>query len=321
MRKLPVFQSFKEVYSGVFAHFFELLRVAWLPLAISLLISALASWWLLQYLQAVPVLTASEMGGLSQEDAKAVQAAQMVAFLKMMPWVSASLFLQFIVMSAVAVGFHRFVLLGERHRGWGGTGFGFGRNELVYIWSMIKIGFVGLIAVLVLTIALGMIVGGALFVGGTMDAGASGLTPALIGTILGYVVIAVVLLFVMSRLSIVLPHVALGNPSRIRFIWNTTKGNSWRLAAFFALVALCAALASAIAVAPLDLLLGIPLMATQETVRDLAASPWKFALRFVVSIPLTLAWAMLTVTMLSVAYREIVGLPADGVAASEAAPA
>lgn len=72
---------------------------------------------------------------------------------------------------------------------------------------------------------------------------------------------------------------------------------------------------------PINLVLGIPLLTTAGSIGDLASHPWKLILRSVVSVPVTLAYVMISITMLSVAYREIIGLPVDAGAPEASGPA
>ncbi len=321
MRKLPVFKSAKEVYAGVFTHFFDLVRVAWLPLVIWLFVSAWANWWMMHHFMLNPTFGAATVGTISQgqPDAKAIQHAQAAAFMKMMPVIYGFMFLQYFVLSIIAIGFHRFVLLGERVHGLAGTGLAFGRNELLYIWSLIKIGLVGILALIPVMAVVAIVVAG--ISKGLGGAGPKGTSPALILIVAGaYLAAIVTWLLAASRLMLVLPHVALGNRSQLRFIWRNSDGNSWRLVGYFLLVALGVGIGSIIVVLPIYWLLGISIFSSAEVFHDMATNPWKFTLRFIVSIPLSLIWTMATITMLSVAYREIIGLP-EGAAPESARPA
>jgi len=72
----------------------------------------------------------------------------------------------------------------------------------------------------------------------------------------------------------------------------------------------------------LGLIFGMPL-ADPKAMQDFVHGSWTNIAVVAVWIPVQMLWMMLSVTMLSVAYREIVGLPPDAAAAlaNEAAPA
>jgi len=300
MRKLPVFQSVSEVYSGVFRHYFDLVRVAWLPLLIWAVVSFLAGWWLLQHMVQNPAFL----------DAAADQKAKAAAFFEVMPLIYGVTFFKYLILAIVAVGFHRFVLLGERRHGAAGTGFEFGRSEWLYIWSGIKIALL-FVAVISVVAAVGTII----FIAAKAAAGGSStnlnnLPPALTFVlVLAYVALVVGAGLVAGRLVLVLPHVAIGQPSNLRFIWNHTRGNSWRILGYTLLVSLLA-LVGMLLMLLVNWLLGMPMAQTPEALKDMLEHPTAFLIVGIVDLPIQIAWIMLTITMLSVAYREIIGLPA-----------
>ena len=301
MRKLPVFQSVAEVYSGVFRHYIDLLRVAWLPLLIWAVVGFLAGWWLLQHMVQNPAFL----------DAAADRKAKAAAFFEVMPWIYGVAIFKYLVLAIVAVGFHRFVLLGERRHGAAGTGFEFGRSEWLYIWSGIKIAllFVAVVAVVAA-------VGTAIFIAakaavGSSSANMNNLPPMLVFIlVVGYVALVLCIALVASRLILVLPHVAIGQPSNLRFIWNHTRGNSWRILGYTFLVSLLA-MVGLLLMLLVNWLLGMPMAQTPEALKDMLDHPTAFLIAGIVDLPIQIAWVMLTITMLSVAYREIIGLPAD----------
>ncbi len=308
MKKLPVIQSFKEVYAGVFTHFLELLRVAWLPLVAWLVISAIANRWMLGHL---PIYSPEEIKALSAggENARAIEAVHASEFMKVMPWVYGLMFVQYFFLSIAAVGFHRFVLLGERFHGWAGTGFVFGRNEFLYVWSLIKIALIAFAAGMAIMIVLGVL--GAIGGGGALRQalGSSQKGAIFVFVVLLYVAVMVALLPVIPRMMLVLPHVAVGNRSEVRFVWRQTQGNGWRLGGYFLLVMLVAAVGSMVVLGPVYWLLGIGLFPSPEAMQNLTTSPWLLFAQFLIGVPVSLIWTMLSITMLSVAYREIIGLP------------
>jgi hypothetical protein len=303
MRKLPVFRSFGEVYAGVFTHFFELARAAWLPLALWVAIGLLAGWWMSHAMFAAlgdPTMTPEEMSK-----------AQAAAFLKIMPQFYGLTVLQFLLLPIAAVDFHRFVLLGERRRGVGGSGFDFGRKEWLYIWSSIKL-FLLFVLLMLPVFGVLMVVGAgaSILTGqGLENLNSGNFSPNATGAMIAtYFVAIFALLIVSCRLTLVLPHVALGNPSELRFIWDKTRGNIWRLFGYFLLMMLSFLLVMIAVQVLLGLIFGMPL-ADPKASRDLIHGSWKTLAMVAIWIPVQMLWMMLSITMLSVAYREIVGLP------------
>lgn len=303
MRKLPVFRSFGEVYAGVFTHFFELARAAWLPLALWVAVGLLAGWWMNHAMFAVlsdPTMTPEEMSK-----------AQTAAFMKIMPQFYGLIFLQFLLLPIAAVDFHRFVLLGERRRGVAGSGFDLGRKEWLYIWSSIKL-FLLFVLLMLPVFGVLMVVGAgaSIFAGqGLENLNSGNLSPAaILAMVVAYGVALCALSMVSCRLALVLPHVALGNPSELRFIWDQTRGNSWRLVGYFLLMVLSILLVMIAVQVLLGLIVGMPL-ADPKASRDLIHGSWKTLAMAAIWIPVQMLWMMLSITMLSVAYREIVGLP------------
>ncbi|MFZ3034948.1 MAG: hypothetical protein WA138_13155 [Parvibaculum sp.] len=293
MRKLAVFRSVGEVYSGVFRHFIDLIRVAWLPLLVWAVVSIVGGWWFLQHM----VENAAFL------DDAASQQARMEAFMEVMPTLYGMSFFKYLVLTVVAVGFHRFVLLGERHHGVGGTGFEFGRSEWLYIWSGIKIGLLFLAFGVVMAIV------------GAPNSGSfdpNSLPSALVGAlVLGYFAAVLCVMLVIGRLVLVLLHVAIGHASELRRIWDLSGGNSWRMIGYMLLISLLAS-PGVLAMLLINWLLGIPMAQTPEALKELLEHPTSYWIASIVDLPIQIAWVMLTITMLSVAYREIIGLaPAD----------
>jgi hypothetical protein len=102
---------------------------------------------------------------------------------------------------------------------------------------------------------------------------------------------------------IALPDAALGQGGRVMEAFRRTRGNSWRLLGAFLILLVTAAILMVIAGLVLGALSGIGLVGT--VIGDiLYAGVYLFSL-------------MVQITMLSVAYREIVGMPGEEV--SEAA--
>jgi hypothetical protein len=272
MRKLPVFKSAKEVYAGVFSHFMDLAAASWLPLAVIVGAATALQLWVVPTTHVV----------MTQEENKAFLRDLAPAFAVYM------IFLMPLV-AIVAVNFHRFVLLGERGRG-AGTGFEFGRKELLYLWSLVKIMFILAGAILGISVLVGILAIPVVMLAKShqADGGGSPLILLSIG-VLVYVAILAVFVALMQRLMLALPHVALGNASRIWLIWRETKGNMWRLLGYYMLIIL-----------PVTIILVLlPML-----------KPVSLVLFGVLYAPFLALVMMLSITMLSVAYREIIGLPA-----------
>ena len=223
--------------------------------------------------------------------------------MEVMPTLYGMSFFKYLVLTVVAVGFHRFVLLGERHHGVGGTGFEFGRSEWLYIWSGIKIGLLFLAFGVVMAIV------------GAPNSGSfdpNSLPSALVGAlVLGYFAAVLCVMLVIGRLVLVLLHVAIGHASELRRIWDLSGGNSWRMIGYMLLISLLAS-PGVLAMLLINWLLGIPMAQTPEALKELLEHPTSYWIASIVDLPIQIAWVMLTITMLSVAYREIIGLaPAD----------
>jgi len=182
-----------------------------------------------------------------------------------------------------------------------------GRNELLYVWSLIKIVLLfSFLNILIVLAGLGIsaVVGGpdALESGTSDGTWFAGVLALYFGSIF-------VLLPLMARSALVFPHVALGNRSELREMWRRTKGNGWRLAGYFILVILTATICSWLVLLPIYSLIGGGIFPTPEQLIHLRENTTLMLAQYLLGIPFTLVWTMLTITMLSVAYREIVGLP------------
>lgn len=302
MRKLPVIRSIQEVYSGVFSHFFQLLRMAWLPLAIWLGLSLVGSFWFGGGSYTPEELAALMAGEIDPAVIERVQTETNA----MVPYLLALTIIQYMILSVAAVGFHRFVLLGEAERGWIGSGLTFGRSEFLYIWSIVKIGIIYALVLVGVSLLVGGVTG---IIGGHLERIGTASESIVILAISAVLLFLIVILPVIARLSLVLPHVAVGNLSRIGDVWEATTGNGLRLVAYFLSVVLTVSGGSFILIAAISAILGFEVIPSVEGIIQRANDPRWIFMSFVISVPFTLVWTMLTITMLSVAYREIVGLP------------
>ncbi|MDO8289467.1 MAG: hypothetical protein Q7T44_09645 [Parvibaculum sp.] len=269
MKKLPVLKSAREVYAGVATHFLELCRLTWLPLLIVISFQIFSVW----------ADTGTEPLG-EYSDRRIAQLTNHYG-----PTLAVLVLLVALCAPIMAVGFHRFVLLGEKRRGLFGSGFRFGRPELAYLWAGILVG-------IALSIPVGLSFVGASY-GATLllSAHVFDLSPSmerlLTGLTVGMSAVAFSGVF-FARWMLLLPHVALGYPSSLKFIWQATRGNGLRLLAYFILVFV-----------PIGALIATSYVAT-------GLSPLASVL---VGLPVYVVTLMLSITMLSVAYREIIGLP------------
>jgi hypothetical protein len=290
MRKLPVFKSAGEVFSGVTRHYFQLLIAAW-PAIILLAIAAGLTVWVSDHL-AVSGLA----GGMpNASDAEKRQAIEAFFSPENDLKLGAALILYILASAIAAVRWHRFVLFGE------GSGASFGRvrplrhEDGTYIWTIIRISLIVIAAVLLM---------GAIFISTGRLAGPRGLGP------LNLVVIPIALIAygwavgAYLRLMLALPDAALGLGGRIKFIFGASAGNAWRLFGLFLMIGLLVMIAFTI----LGVVFGQFALLIQRM--GWANSPLMTAIGTAAYAAIYLYFLMAQITMLSVAYREIIGLPA-----------
>ena len=275
IKKLPVLKSVREVYSGVTRHYLDLLFSA--PLAVAAYAAGVV---IFSYVNG----TASK-SGMSQEE---IGSAMLRAWQHHGLLLFIAVVLVSVAILASAVRWHRFVLLGERHRA------GWGQYENGYAWCSLKIVFS----------ILGLILSGAVLVSLAIVVSKSGGEIASEIKTLGYLalIIAYIGLFiVMTRLSLALPDVALGGRGKLGEAWNRTSGNSWNMLGYWVLV---------------QAIVGIGASLIDMAITALIGSQFDtFTTNMVVAIitlPVSVYVLMIGVTMLSVAYREIVGFPQGG---------
>ena len=292
-RKLPVFKSLGEVLSGVMRHYFQLLIVAW-PAVVFLLAGAGFVVW--QYANV----------GLFQAYVAKDGAPDMVAVMASMQQLSASGMMALIwganlvllVASAVAaVRWHRFVLLGE-----GAANLGAVRllraEDGRYIWALIKMFLLTIAVMMVVSAVLGVIF--AVLKAGEIDL----LGPAMIVMV---VILFALLLWgytLLFRLMLALPDASVSRGGRAFAVFSASAGNGWRLLGLFVLVALVYFVVSYVILEILRFLAGA------FGINDFS-SPALLIPAVVLYLGLYLFAVMTQVTMLSVAYREIIGLPDD----------
>ena len=285
MNKLPVIGTVSEVVSGVLRHYFQLIYVAW-PAVLLLLLSFGAMVWI--YLSS-GILDAAN--GQNPEDIKAAL-ERMESGGNNLVFIFGGL-LAGLASAVSAVRWHRFVLLGE------GAGGRFGqirvlrREDGSYIWATIKLFFVYMlfIAAIAILAMLVVMLSRAMGAGGERSAG----TGLLV--VLGAFAVYVAALMVIFRLMIALPDAAVGQGGRVLEMFRRTRGNSWRLLGAFILLFLIGGVAMGLAGVVFGLLAGIGFVGVLVA-GLLYAGVYLFFL-------------MMQITMLSVSYREIIGLPAD----------
>lgn len=295
MRKLPVIRSVGEVFSGVTRHYFELLGVAAFPILATLIVmmlsgfllwdTDLARWYMTlasQPMAEEPPLPPSDPG------------AWLLVFV--------SIILIGLFFAASAVRWHRFVLLGERP-GAGGAPLAIWRGEDTrYIVVLLKLSFVMLLAML-------PVVFGSMLAGALMSGSESGAVTAVEGLLIFGLFLLLILLFV--RISLALPDAAVSGRGAIRGIFERTEGNSWRLVGYNILVQLILMVVSLVYSLILTLIVSA-IFADRTGGGAMLAT-------VLLNIPIYLYSSMVGVTMLSVAYREIVGLPGGGAGGTSAA--
>ncbi len=281
-KKLSVIQSAREVFSGVTRHYFDLLRSA--PLAsLAYLLGAAV----IGYITDTP-------SDLPRKDANG---AMVEALVQQWPLAMAAGLLAAAGFVAAAVRWHRFVLLGER----GGPLWG--RFEARYLWTGLKLVLCGIL----LAVAGGLL----LFLVSFSGEAAGGLASGRVGKILfACIIVAIYFGFTvwLIRVSIAFPDAALGEGGSIGAAFRRTAGNGWHLLGYSLIIQI-----------PLSIGVGLVQMALVGALAALLGASAKLVVT-VLMLPISLYVAMIGITMLSVAYRELVGLPQAEPAAEAAFP-
>lgn len=291
MRKLPVFRSVREVLSGVTRHYFQLLAAAWPAIFILIAASSVTVWnyYSSGYLEAA--MTVQDQSDIAQLEAlqREIYSGANGFLILLMTLVSA-------VASAVAaVRWHRLVLLGE---GVGGSrqNIKFVRVEDgAYIGAAIKIALVGVVALLLV---------GALVAVPVMLLGAENIRGVL-SSVIAVLVLATYfwLISLFMRLMLALPDASVGQGGRLRAVFKASTGNGWRMLALALLLGVVTIIGLIVALFLLGLAVGLLLRA------DDGVSLVAIIGGVVVYVAAYHYFLMTQVTMLSVAYREIIGSP------------
>ncbi|MGX1196711.1 hypothetical protein [Parvibaculum sp. MBR-TMA-1.3b-4.2] len=287
MNKLPVISSVSEVFTGVTRHYFQLLFAVWPAVVILLGVAALVT--LLVFYGVGPEGMAQIIrndtgleGGLT---GSAGPSDKISSFL-----ISAGIVLGALLVGAMgAVRWHRFVLLGEGG-GTSGLAHFLRAEDGRYLWTTVKIWLI--------TVAVVIAVWSVLQIFAVKGLG-------------GLALIAVPLLFIgliagavaLLRMSLALPDAAVGRGGRIRFVFAQSSGNGGELLGFSILL-------SILSMIPALVFQGMGVALQSWFHHQGIEEHWLFlVLGTTASVGVSLYFAMLQVTMLSVAYREIIGLP------------
>ena len=266
-KKLPVFATVGEAFSGAWTHFGDLIRIAWLPVLLYIAISAIYQIYFLPMAMVEPENMEEVMRQMENMSAHgALPIILVIASLLLYPM--------------IAVAWHRFVLLGERPNG---AVLRFGRRELTFVGAILAIYLLPLVPVRLVAM-LGMVVW-------------QPLGAALL--IVGYIF---VILWWM-RMSLLLPSAAVDRGLALRDVWEMTRGNFWRIFAVIFLASLLTALLMwAIAFA---LFLAISLSAGNLASEPYSAGTILFSV--VMGAVTGTFILIVNVAVLSIAYRELSG--------------
>ncbi len=287
MRKLPVFASLAEVLSGVTRHYFQLLGAAW-PAVLVLLAAVGMVAWLYYSVGYFAALTADE----GKPDLAALEAAAIALTTGSNRWAAyGAQFLVAVASAVAAVRWHRLVLLGEGANGEGGV-VPLRKEDGVYLFALLKILL--------------------LCIGGVLLFALAAFATSMTGSKALNVVIALLLVFLyflafglLMRLMLALPDASVGAGGRVFAIFRASEGNTWRLLGLVLLLGFVTSIVIAVA------FMAVGALANAAGVASLSSSPVFIAASIVVGLAIYLYFVMAQVTVLSVAYREIIGMPGD----------
>ncbi|MBI1261506.1 MAG: hypothetical protein GC184_07255 [Rhizobiales bacterium] len=306
-KKLPVFKTAREVFAGITTHYFQLAKAAW-PALILLAIALV--WYVKIFISLEVILESLKQAQLAGDD-EAVNANLALIFADGRGLQFAIiLFLMFVASAIAAVRWHRFVLLGEGATDQAAEPTPIRSEDGVYIWTFIKIVLCEVLLILVAVLfaaAAGYLLGivGLVAVNGEGGNIIGGLLILVGGTFLYFLVLSYML-----RLMLALPDAAIGQGGRVFTIFQATKSNGWRLLGVYLVFLLAAMLIGLLMAAILGVfvfalvLAGVPVASLEKNIAVQIITGIAYAAIY-------LYFLMAQITMLSVAYREIIGLPGD----------
>lgn len=272
MKKLPVFATVSEALKGAFAHFGTMVRLVWLPGLLYLGISIVVGW--------------SDFASRFDYYDGEFRLKE-IADTEISEWIGLINLGSFFLWPMIAIAWHRFVILGEDQ----GLYWRFKAREWKFLGASLFLVVPYLIVFAILSI---------LFIGmGGSWADVAGLAeitriedaenPKFLANAIGMIFVgAFVAAYFAIRLLLLLPAVAIDQPFSPSAMLSATRGNFWRLLATF-------------------FLLGIVVVILYT------AAGLTFFISPLVTIgvaPLIVIFAQITgVAVLSIAYRELVGIP------------
>ncbi|MCE9651058.1 MAG: hypothetical protein K8R18_15675 [Parvibaculum sp.] len=289
MNRLPVFRSVGEVFSGVTRHYFQLLFVSWPAVLVTVAAGGLIGS---MYRSAGYVAAMTANNG--KPDLEAMLAAQARLYSGTGGLLLLAAFLVLVLASSVAaVRWHRLVLLGEGAGSASPVRF-LRAEDGRYIWTYIKVFL--LLAGLVMVFGIVLASLSVLKTRGNV----SSQGPLML------IVVPVALFFyfwvltVYMRASLALPDAAVGMGGRVGAVFKASSGNGVRLVGYVLLIALALMVVTGVA------MFGLGVVAAVLAKFDARIS---LAIGLIAYVGLYMYFLMIGITMLSVAYREIVGLP------------
>jgi hypothetical protein len=260
--KLPLLRTVGQAYALWARHFSDLIRICWLWMLVMVPILAIWDWW--QAAQTAEILQGIHPGQLYVDPHPVLTwVSLLVSKLIMLPAVA-----------SVAVAWHR-LLLRDEHPG---PGFYLRLDKIVAGYAILAflIGLIITVPSAVITVL------------PQVTTGSGGTTAAVVQFLVNVAVI--VAIFIVPRLSLVLPGIALGRAdATLATAWRVSKRNTWRMvwASFFCL---------------------LPLIAISGGISSwLLVSQPDRAVVTLVSLVIGLLWipgSMISVGMLSLAYRH-----------------
>ena len=264
IKKLPVIETVGQSISFALKNFGLMVRLSWLWGIVMVVFAGILIFMLRDRGEAV--------------DGVSFDAFEILAIVTLVLLYVAAIY-------AIAVGWHRALLLGERPS-W--FSLSFGLRELKYIGYAILIGIVS-----VLLFAFGVLIFSTVSVG----AGGAATFVFLFGALLGGFVLMFVII---GRLFLVLPGTAVGD-RRVSLAEsiNLTKGNTWRIAGGFLLI---------------SLLNIIPNILTPDLDPNAAIGPGLIflILAFVLSVLFSIVLAFVAISYMSYCYWFFVPAPGEG---------